>query len=122
MPRATVDIQETRHVDLKSLPEGFVVLKRMGYGAYLRRQEMAMSMMVEGQTADNAHMSMSMNNEAVTRFEFQECVVEHNLTDQADQPLDFRNPMTLKMLDPKIGSEISQAIQDLIGVETDLKG
>lgn len=108
MPQATVDVNETKKFDLKSLPEGYVVLRRMPYGAWLHRQEMAMNMKFTDQSAD-----VSMANHKVTEYEFKECVVDHNLTDANDEPLDFRKPKTIDSLSPVIGNEIGRYIAEM---------
>lgn len=118
MPRAVVDVTPTHH-DLKSCPEGYVELRRMTYSEWLHRGDISMLMQVEmeeqkgkgkarGRTAD-----MKLQNQAVTNYEFTRCVVGHNLTDENDKPLDFSNRRTLEVLDPRIGNEIGELINEL---------
>jgi hypothetical protein len=47
------------------------------------------------------------------QFEFSNCIVDHNLEDEHGVKLDFTNPMTLSVLDPKVGEEIEQYIEEL---------
>jgi hypothetical protein len=54
-----------------------------------------------------------MANKAVTVFEFSECIVDHNLTNHADEPIDFRSALALETLDPRVGDEIGQLINGL---------
>jgi hypothetical protein len=54
-----------------------------------------------------------MMQSAVTAYEFQQCIVNHNLQADNDEPLDFSSPFTLGVLDPKIGNEISEYIREL---------
>jgi len=44
MPAAVVDLNSTEKFELKSLPEGFVVLRKMTYGQKLVRQQNAQVM------------------------------------------------------------------------------
>lgn len=114
MPRATIDIQDTHKYDLKSLPGGFVVLRRLSYGEYLQRKEMMMQMRVQQQEKKgDAEMELSMANTKVATFEFKNCIVEHNLEDHAGALLDFRMAFTLTLLDPRVGEEIGDFIDDL---------
>jgi hypothetical protein len=55
VPRATHNMSHTERFELKSLPGGFVVLRRLNYEQYLERQAMAMEMRMSttaGQSAD----------------------------------------------------------------------
>ena len=56
---------------------------------------------------------IDMLQRAVAVMEFSECIVDHNLTDENDQPLDFRKPSTIEVLDPRVGNEIGRLIADL---------
>lgn len=121
MPRATVDINERHPHDLKTLEGGAVTLRRLPYGQWLKRQEMAMQMKVKGmERGQETEGLLAMANRVVTEFEFRECIVDHNLTDANDEPLDFRSGRTLDQLDPKIGNEIAGYIRELHEFETDL--
>ena len=114
MPRATIDTS-TQKVDLKTAPpDGFVMLRRMTYGKWLHRQELALKLQIDaGKKGDNMKGEMQMANKAVTLFEFQECVIDHNLENDAGEKLDFKQPYTLDILDPRIGNEIGEAIMRL---------
>lgn len=116
MPRATVDINQHQRYDLKSCPGGFVVLRRMNYGEFLQRREMAMQMKMtsEGKSKNSAtEMDLSMAQTKVAQFEFRNCIVEHNLEDHAGTLLDFRQAWTLSQLDPRIGEEIGELIDKM---------
>jgi hypothetical protein len=52
-------------------------------------------------------------NEWAVQFDFQYCIGDHNLLDAAGNKLDFNNPMTFKLLDPKVGSEIEKILNGL---------
>src|SRR5260221_13954210 len=106
MPVATVSIEETSRYDLSSLEGAFIVLKRLPYGDWLTRQEMAIEVTLQAQNGKNPQNDMgriAFANRKVTEWEFKNCIVEHNLTNADDTPLDFNSSMTFKMLNPRVG-------------------
>jgi hypothetical protein len=113
MPRATVSIDDTKRIELKTLPEGYVVIRKFPYGAYLERQSIAMNMQIEQQKGQNARGTMKMAARAVTVFEFAKCIVEHNLELDDGTLMDFSKEFTLDLLDPRVGQEIGEAINEL---------
>jgi hypothetical protein len=120
MPRATVDTSKTDRFELKTLPAsegeeaGFVVLRRMSYGEFLKRRDMISKMSMKGE-GKNTEAIMEMANEVVTRFEFLTCIVDHNLEDANGNPLDFRSNKTFAVLDPVVGEEVAELIDDYNG-------
>jgi hypothetical protein len=117
MPKATVST-ELHHRDLKALPEGFVKLKQLSFDQMLERRDKAMKMTMDSTTGDRARPTSSkIEMESAMQwtrfFEFSNCIVEHNLEDDNGAPLNFNNPMTLKILDPKVGQEIERYIEEL---------
>lgn len=130
MVKATVSVAPEKH-NLKSLPGGYVELKRLTYGQKVQRQEMATESIMKSQGGnrkqrrsnkvdeDNMAMSMRMMHRAVALFDFKHCIVDHNLTDENDKKLNFQDQTTLDRLDPKIGDEISQLIDDMNNFEED---
>src|SRR3954471_11554641 len=77
MPVA-VATTETEHHELKSLPGGFVLVRKLTYGEVLQRRSM-MKMQIEGQGTKDARAEIEMLNRNATVFDFQRCVVDHNL-------------------------------------------
>lgn len=115
MPRATVT-QNTERFELKACPEGFVVIRRMTYGEKLNRQEDIMNM----QTGmDDKKMQIQIMTKKVALQDFANLIVEHNLTDENDRPLNFKNAADVVRLDPRIGDEIGQYIDLLNSFEED---
>lgn len=115
MPRATVDINETEKHDLKSCPGGFVELRRMNYGELIARRQMASDMVFKADPKargrnSNAEATIKSHQEEVVAYEYKTCIVDHNLEDANGQKLDFRSPHTIRMLDPRVGQEISDTI------------
>lgn len=113
MPSAVTSPQDTERRELKSLPEGYVVLRRMTYGQFLKRQELAMGMSMSGQDRNDMQMAIAMSQRRVAEFEFSNCIVDHNLEDEEGNPLDFKNTNTLDRLNPKIGNEIGAYIDEM---------
>jgi hypothetical protein len=95
MPRATVSVNDTERIDLKTLPEGYVVVRKFTYGQFLERQTIAMNMQVEQQRGQNAKGTFKMAARAVTFFEFSNCIVDHNLELDDGSPMDFKKEYTL---------------------------
>jgi hypothetical protein len=112
MPRATVDFSETHRYDLKSLPEGFVVLSRLSYGQKLERQQISMEMQMRSQGKD-AEGSFSIATTKVAQFDFKHCVVDHNLEDENGKKLNFAAPSDVDRLHPQIGEEVGDLIDKL---------
>jgi len=63
--------------------------------------------------ASSRTADMKLQNQVVTAYEFSRCIVDHNLTDENDKPLDLSNRRTLDRLDPKVGNEIGELIDEL---------
>jgi hypothetical protein len=115
MPKATVS-QELHHHDLRTLEGGFVKLKQLSFDQMLERRDKAMRMTMEAQTGarqPSSKMEIESAMQWTRFFEFSNCIVEHNLEDDNGAPLNFGNPMTLRILDPKVGSEIERYIEEL---------
>lgn len=115
MPRATVNVSDTERFDLRTCTGGFVELRKMNYGEMLKRRGMAGEMVYKSSATSRKEMeaTLKLANAEVIKFEFRNCIVDHNLTDDNDVALDFRSVETLNKLDPKIGEEISKLIDDM---------
>lgn len=112
MPVAVVNTQETETHDLKTLEGAFVELRRMSYGEFLKRRDMVSKMSFKGDAKDTtAYMEMAAA--VVTQYEFQTCIVNHNLEEVEGKNLDFRTKRAIEILDPKVGEEISSIIDKM---------
>lgn len=120
MPKATTNVSDTEKHDLKTCPGGIVVLRRMNYGEVLERRAMAGKMSFKGIHNEDPEAFLNMANRNVTEYEFRNCIVDHNLTDENDVPLDFRNSYTINMLDPRVGEEIASLIDAMNQAEKSL--
>jgi hypothetical protein len=116
MPVATVS-QKTERKDLKTLEGGFVELKQLSFDQILERRDKAMRMSMEQKPNrkkdDTARVEFESAMQWDRFFTFSTCIVDHNLEDENGKPLNFNNRMTLKALDPKIGSEIEKYIEEM---------
>lgn len=132
MPRATIDISDTTRFELKSLPEadgedaGFVELRKLSYGQILARRDMATSMSIGGIDSrgkdEDIKAAIDIIQKAVTEFEFKNCIAKHNLEDANGLLLNFGNPKSVAELDPKVGQEIGELIDDLNQWDADTLG
>lgn len=123
MPKATVNLDPGEKLDLKTLPGGWVQLQRMPYGAKLDRMRLVGRMSVEmrKQSKGGTRGEMEMMQKAATVFDFQKCVVDHNLfADDAETiKLNLHSEADIANLDPKIGEEISTLIDELNNFESE---
>lgn len=112
MPVATNTSNSERH-ELKSAPpDGFVELRRMTYGEYIKRREMLSGMRLEGRGKD-ANAVMQLANEKVTQFEFAKCILDHNLEDENGRKLNLASVKDFSRLDPRVGQEIGELIDKM---------
>lgn len=115
MVKATTSL-DTERVDLKSLEGGWVELRPMTYGQFLKRRDMAMKMSVGGQAIGRGlaqeKIDLDIIQEAVTRYEFSICVADHNLEDENGRKLVLSKEEDFNKLDPKVGQEIDQLITE----------
>lgn len=120
MPVATITPGETERHELSSVKEGWVVLRHMSYGEWLHRRDIATRMSIQGDPRkDDSKISLDTIQTEVTLYEFGKCIVEHNLTDEADKLLRLGVREDFDKLHPKIGDEISQLIVGMNAWESD---
>lgn len=113
MPRATVSL-DPQEVSLTTCPGGWVKLRRMSYGELLTSNDMAFQIDVSQENGSrDPKMGVGASTVRIAEYRFQNCVVDHNLTNEADQKLDFKNPAAMHLLDPNIGQEIDNLIEKM---------
>lgn len=111
MPVAVVVNAQSDKIDLQTCPGAYVIVRRMNYGEKLLRDGMAARFLMSGSAKDSGMQGeIDMQTEEVALWEFANLVVEHNLTDANETPLNFKNKAHVKMLDSAIGDEIGQLI------------
>jgi hypothetical protein len=115
MPKAVAS-QEGFRYDLKSLPEGFVVLRRLNYGEMIRRRELGADISMSRENKAD----FTFNQTAVALYEFKHSVIDHNLEDEESHKLNFDNAADVVKLDPRVAQEIERRIDELNKPEEDL--
>lgn len=118
MPVAVL-IHEPEIFELKSLPGGFVKIRRMNYGEKLQRSEMTMSMRMDMADKKNMGADMKMLSRQVSLWSFAKLIVEHNLEKADGSPLNFKNQFDVESLDGVIGEEIDTYIDKVNNFEED---
>lgn len=118
MPVAVVTIS-TKRFELKSLPEGYVVVRRMNYGERLLRAQQATRFLMGGDSRDNKSFQgeLDIQTSETALWDFAHLVVEHNLQDENEQLLNFKLKQHVQKLDSAIGEEIGQYIDEWNDVE-----
>jgi len=112
MPIATVT-KNTERLDLTTLPEGYVVIRRMSFGEKLARQDEMLHM----KTGLDNQLEMSVSNKTTTLGDYANLIIDHNLTDENERKLNFKNPTDVMNLDPRIGDEIGAFIDKINSFE-----
>jgi hypothetical protein len=122
MPDVTIDPAEVERHELKTAPpDGWVELRPLPFGMKLARRSKATRTMMKMPAPSKAtqgkkveqSIELESMDEVTTLIDFSYCIVDHNLTDKNGEKLDFSNKMTLKLLNPKVGSEIERLISEL---------
>lgn len=128
MPIVTVDPTHYDRFELKSAPAdpndpndepGYVMLRPLPFGMKLSRSDKALRMSMQRgpqdrkSKGDEPRIDLETANEWTTHFDFAYCIGDHNLTDNRKVKVDFTKPMSVKLLDPKVGSEIESLIDKL---------
>jgi hypothetical protein len=120
MPKATANIVEPERHELKTLPEGFVVLRRLTYGQKLERKAMASVASAEqGRGKQSMKMQIAMISEQAQLYDFTHCVMEHNLEGDNGELLNFSDINAIRSLDPRIGEEIERLMDSMNNFEED---
>lgn len=110
MPRA-VSIGYNQRYELKSVPEGYVVIRRLTHGEKAERQALNNKMTMKATRGKrDVDSEITIFNAKVDMYNFAHCIVEHNLEDEHERLLDFTNPADVNKIDGKITEEISTYI------------
>jgi hypothetical protein len=127
MPIVTVDPNNFTREELKTAPadpnrpgdeQGYIMVRPLPYGMKLTRRDKATKMAMEVESgggrrrgeATTQKFDLETMSEWANWFDFANCIGDHNLLDAAGNKLDFSNQMSLKLLDPKVGSEIESIL------------
>lgn len=124
MPRATVRT-EAEHFNLKTCPGGYVKLRALSHGQLLDRRDRASKMSMlqnpDAKPGDPTKVNIDFMQRVTRQYEFEHCIVDHNLEDENGIKLNFGMPETLELLDPRIGQELERLI-DVLNKEDDNEG
>jgi hypothetical protein len=113
MPKATASKQGQKF-NLKELPEGYVVLRKLNYGEMLARRNLGMGVTAPfKRDSDSIDMKLDLSQEEVRVYEFSHMVIEHNLEDDGGRKLNLMDRNDISKLDPKIALEIEGYITEL---------
>jgi hypothetical protein len=134
MPLAVVlDVPERK--ELKTVPTGFVTIRRMSYGEKLQRRGYNSKMEMQmGGRGGGATSIIDIFKEETELYDFSHCIVDHNLTkwvhrqtgqplvdpkdpEGVEAPLDFKKPMDVKLLEGRVAEEIGKLIDELNNFE-----
>lgn len=130
MPIVTVDPADFERFDLKTAlkdpndptdEDGYIMLRPLPYGMKLTRSDKALRMSMRAQGPQDHKkkgeqdqtIDLQTAQEWTAHFDFSYCIGDHNLTDKNKVKIDFTKPMALKLLNPKVGTEISDLIDAL---------
>lgn len=107
--------------ELKSIKGGWVTLQRLSYGARLQRLQLASTLRTSikpggREATEDIPAEIASALVETTRLDFKFCVVDHCLANQVGRKLDFAKPSDIEGLDPAVGDEIAQLIDDHNGV------
>jgi hypothetical protein len=121
MPVAVVT-EESQRFDLKTLPDGYVIVRQMTYGERLVRQGFMTKMKLIGdpkkkQGKDDAFGEVEMAVEATALWDLAHLVTQHNLEDASGKPLNLSNANDVRQLRSDIGEEISTYIDKVNSFE-----
>lgn len=127
-PIVTVDPKEYSRHELKTAPpDGYVMLRPLPYGMKLSRRSKATRMMMRSQPAQGGGgrnrgaqpqeqvFEVESMDEWAVAFDFAYCIGEHNLQSGDGAIIDFakQTNMKIRLLDPRVGSEIERLIDSL---------
>jgi len=124
MPLATVSRETVGPLYLETVEDGWIKVRKMGYGKHLKRQELAARVSQQmpekgSKTKDDRRLDYTMLAEDSQLFVFRECLVDHNLEDENGLKIDLHTRMGIENLDGKVGEEIDKLI-DMVNEREDI--
>lgn len=132
MPVGTIDTSASERKELKSLPGAYIRVRPLPYGMKLERRDKATRMFMESEGApakgkrgnnnsadQTSRLELEMLNKWSAFYDFQYCIVEHNITDVKERVLNFTKRMDFESLSPKVGSEIERILDEINNEDED---
>lgn len=111
MPVGTVT-KNTERFELVSLPGAYVLIRRMSFGEKLERQDEMINMRTQ-----DKELSIQMMNKKLTLRDFGNLILDHNITDENERKLNFKDQNDAISLDPRVGEEIATRIDSINAFE-----
>jgi hypothetical protein len=105
--------KDTETFNLKSAPpDGFVTLRRMSHGETLRRRDGSIATSVKefDKQGQPGEIFMASHQEWMRYFDFQLCIVDHNLQMADGSLINFKNKKAFDALPTAVGLEIEEYI------------
>lgn len=96
--------------DLKSLPGGWVKIRRFNHGERIDRLSKVLVMSVEGDEED-ASPEARINHLAARQHDFAHAILDHNLGDGNGYKYNFKKKEDVMAIDGEVGDEIDDLIQ-----------
>jgi len=113
MPIAVIINDTSEKMMLTTLPEAYVIVRRMSYGEKLIRSGLATKFLMSGEKGGGSVQGeLDIQTEEIAYWDFANLVVEHNLEDADNRPLNFKNKADVKKLSGPIGEEVGKIIDD----------
>jgi hypothetical protein len=107
--------------DLRTLPEGFVVIRRMNYGQKLTRGALSDKLRFTGsKKAKDIQGEIDLMQKQIAVWEWANLIESHNLQDKDGRELNFQNQADIEKVDARIAEEISTRIGEINNFEEDL--
>jgi hypothetical protein len=121
MPKAVSNKEEVERHELKTCEGAWIDVRRLTYGEKLKRRAMVSKMQLSSSKGSKDFAGeMQLVNEQATLFDFQNCIVDHNLErDDEGNKLNLGNINDISLLDPRIGEEIDNILSELNNFEAD---
>lgn len=126
MPIAVIGGSE--RFDLKSLPEAFVVIRRMTHGQKLQRGSMSDKMrFVATKKSKDMQGEIDLMQRQIALWEWQNLIEDHNLEayvnpndpSQGTRLLNLKDVRDIEMVDARVAEEISTRIGEVNNFEDD---
>jgi hypothetical protein len=124
MPVVTINPEQYERFDLVTAPpDGFVMLRPLPYGMKLARRSKAVRTMMRSKPVQSRKEALEQDqvfelateDEWAAAHDFAYCIGDHNLESAPGQLIDFQRntAFAIKMLNPRVGTEIEQLIDKL---------
>jgi hypothetical protein len=70
-------------------------------------------MKADDNNSGDAQMGVDISRAAIMEYQFRVCILDHNLEDETDRKLDFKQARDVHLLDSNIGQEINDVLENM---------